>query len=111
MTDIRHLPELYQAEWCPSSRQVRTRLTELQMDVVMRQVEPDADQRSTMRDQTDNDSIPTLVLADGEKHVGTGEILKYLDSTWRVSEPASVAAHRDKAERVRTEAEKQGHSA
>lgn len=112
MTDIRQLPELYQAEWCPSSRQVRTRLTELQIEVVMRQVEPEAEQRTTMRDRTDSDSIPTLVLADGGMHVGTEEIMQYLDTTWRGGEPASVAAHRDKAERVRIkQAEKHGHSA
>jgi len=30
--------ELYQAEWCPSSRRVRQRLTELGLDHVSRQV-------------------------------------------------------------------------
>ena len=36
--------ELYQAEWCPHSHRVRQRLTEVGVDVVLRQVEADPEE-------------------------------------------------------------------
>lgn len=88
------------------------RLTELGIDVVLRQVEPEPHQRTTLRARTGIDSVPTLVLSDDTIHVGVDEILRYLDTTWQDKEPASVAAHRDKAERVRIkQLEKQRQSA
>ena len=40
--------ELFQAEWCPFSHRVRTRLTELGVDVVLRQVAADRKERTAM---------------------------------------------------------------
>ena len=37
--------ELWQTEWCPASRRIRERLTELGVDYVTRQVPVDKEQR------------------------------------------------------------------
>ena len=72
--------QLYQAEWCPFSKIVRQRLTELGVDYVIRQVAPDPPDRDALRDATGGDSIPALVLEDGTVLTGdTGEILEALD--------------------------------
>ncbi len=57
--------ELYQTEWCPFSHLVRQRLTELGLDVVLRQVEPDRAQRDAMEAAVGSRGIPVLVLDDG----------------------------------------------
>lgn len=58
--------ELYQAEWCPYSHRVRTRLTELGVDVVLRQVAADRADRTAMGVATGGAvGIPTLVTPDG----------------------------------------------
>jgi glutaredoxin len=69
---------LYQAEWCPFSSAVREVLTELGLDVVLRQVEPQPEQRVGMREATGTDSIPVLVSEDGRIHQGTREIFTHL---------------------------------
>jgi glutaredoxin len=69
---------LYQAEWCPFSSAVREVLTELGLDVALRQVEPEPEQRDRMRAATGNDSIPVLVSEDGRVHRGTREIFAHL---------------------------------
>jgi glutathione S-transferase len=71
---------LYQAEWCPFSSAVRQILTELGLDVVLRQVEPEPEQRDEMREVTGTDSIPVLVSEDGRIHRGTREIFAYLQA-------------------------------
>ena len=57
--------ELYQAEWCPHSHNVRQRLTELGVPFIVRQVAPEADDRDQMRAATGSDTIPVLILEDG----------------------------------------------
>ena len=57
--------ELFQTEWCPSSRRVRQRLTELGVDYVVRQVPVVKSARRTLMDASGSDSIPALVLDDG----------------------------------------------
>ncbi len=57
--------ELYQTEWCPYSHRVRQRLTELGLDVLLHQVEPDRTQRDAMEDAVGSRVIPVLVLEDG----------------------------------------------
>jgi len=57
--------EVYQAEWCPFSSQLRERLTELGVDYVARQVEPTPPERAGLRDATGQDRIPAVVLEDG----------------------------------------------
>ncbi len=72
--------QLFQAEWCPFSSVVRQRLTELGVDYVIRQAAPDAEDREGLRDATGQDTIPALVLEDGEVLAGdTGEIVERLD--------------------------------
>jgi glutathione S-transferase len=71
--------ELYQAEWCPYSRRVRMRLTELGIDFVARQVEAESKDRDAMRERTGLDSIPVLVTEEGEAIGDFERILAWLD--------------------------------
>lgn len=87
--------ELYQAEWCPHSKKVRQRLTELGVDFVARQVPADPDDREAMRKATGDTSIPVLVLDDGRALAGEEEILAWLDEAYEDRPDAD--AHRAKA--------------
>lgn len=71
--------QLYQAEWCPHSRKVRQRLTELGIDFVARQVAAEPGDREAMRAAVGEDEIPVLVREDGSTLVGEDEILPWLD--------------------------------
>lgn len=84
---------LYQAEWCPYSSAVREVLTELGLDFVTRQVEPEPEQRERLRALAGTDGIPVLETEDGELFRGTREIFKYLETR----EPWEYAdAHRQR---------------
>jgi len=84
---------LYQAEWCPYSSAVREVLTELGLDFVGRQVEPEPEQRDRLRTLAGTDGIPVLETEDGEIFRGTREIFKYLETR----EPWQYAdAHRQR---------------
>jgi glutaredoxin len=87
--------ELYQAEWCPDSRKVRQRLTELSVDFVARQVPAEPENRDAMRRAVGKDEIPVLVRADGSTLSGEDEILAWLGST--CTERAESEQHRAKA--------------
>ncbi len=87
--------ELYQAEWCPHSRKVRQRLTELGVDFVARQVAAEPRERREMRRATGEVEIPVLVREDGGVLTGEDEILPWLDETFDARPDAS--AHRSKA--------------
>ena len=76
---FRPMLELYQTEWCPASRRVRQRLTELDVTYVSRQVPVERDERLDLLLRTGADSIPALVCENGEVLVGEEEILPYLD--------------------------------
>jgi glutathione S-transferase len=91
----RQLPELYQTEWCPASRRVRQRLTELDVAYVARHVPVERAERTELWARTGSDSIPALVSDDGSVLVGEEEIRLYLDA--RFPEPAGAEAHRLKA--------------
>jgi predicted GNAT family acetyltransferase/glutaredoxin len=82
---------LYQAEWCPFSSAVREVLTELGVDVVLRQVEPWPEQRQELRALAGTEQIPVLRVEDGQVYRGTREIFSYLHGRhpWRFA-----AAHR-----------------
>jgi glutaredoxin 3 len=80
--------ELWQTEWCPASRRVRQRLTELGVDYLTRQVPVDRDERVLLRERTGTESIPVLVASGQEQLVGEEAILAYLDS----HEPAPAEA-------------------
>ena len=93
------LLELFQTEWCPGSRRVRQRLTELNVTYLLRQVPVERDERTELRLQTGGDSIPALVRENGEVLIGEDEILAFLDG--RFPEPAGAEAHRLKAIKAR----------
>jgi glutathione S-transferase len=86
--------QLYQAEWCPYSHRVRMRLTELGVDVVLRQVAAERAGRTAMAERTGGAiGIPTLLTPDGAVS-GADEIIAWLDA--RFTERDDVAAHRAK---------------
>ena len=72
--------QVYQAEWCPYSRLVREKLTELGVDFVCRQVEPYPEQRDRLEEISGQRSIPVVVFEDGRVLSGeTEEIVPELD--------------------------------
>ena len=89
--------ELYQAEWCPHSRKVRMRLTELGVPFVARQVPVERAEREEMRRATGSDEIPALVAEDGTPVTGHDhELVAWLDAHY--PEPPEAEVHRRKAE-------------
>jgi glutathione S-transferase len=91
--------ELWQTEWCPASRRVRQRLTELGIDYLARQVPVEKVDRILLRHRTGTESIPVLVAPCGEILVGEDTILAYLDNHEAV--PTEARVHRTKAEKAR----------
>jgi glutaredoxin 3 len=91
--------ELWQTEWCPASRRVRQRLTELGIDYFTRQVPVERDDRTLLRVRTGTDTIPVLVAPAGAVLVGEDTITSYLDAN--VPAPAEAGAHQLKAEKAR----------
>jgi glutathione S-transferase len=91
--------ELWQTEWCPGSRRVRGRLTELGVDYVVRQVPVEKSERAALRRAAGTDLIPALATGDGRAIVGEDAIRVYLDDHF--TEPDGAAAHRTKAETAR----------
>ncbi len=89
--------ELWQTEWCPASRRVRQRLTELDVSYLIHQVPVERADRTALIAATGSDAVPILV-ADGVEMVGEESILDYLDQN--VSEPAGADAHRQKARKA-----------
>jgi glutathione S-transferase len=87
--------ELYQAEWCPSSRRVRQRLTELGLDHISRQVPAQREARSALRQAVGADTIPALRLENGAVIVGADNILAYLGEY--IAESSEAEAHRQRA--------------
>jgi glutathione S-transferase len=91
--------ELWQTEWCPASRRVRQRLTELGIDYLTRQVPVEKEQRRALRLATGSDVIPALACEEGEIAIGEETIARMLDE--RFAEPAEAEAHRLKAAKAR----------
>jgi glutathione S-transferase len=87
--------ELYQAEWCPHSRKVRQRLTELGLDVVLHQVPAEPEDRDALREAAGTDEIPVLLRDDGTMLEGEDAILGWLDD--RFTDRSDAATHRAKA--------------
>ena len=88
--------ELYQAEWCPHSRRVRQRLTELGVSFIARQVPAEPVDREELRRKTGSEEIPTLLLEDGNTISDPDEIIEYLETSHR--ERADAEEHRERAE-------------
>ncbi|HEY8645378.1 MAG TPA: glutathione S-transferase N-terminal domain-containing protein [Gaiellaceae bacterium] len=91
--------ELWQTEWCPASRRVRERLTELGVDYVARQVPVEKNDRTALLQATGTDTIPALAPGDAPAVVGEEAIRAYLDE--HITEPPEADAHRAKAEKAR----------
>lgn len=91
--------ELWQTEWCPASRRVRHRLTELGIDYITRQVPVDRDDRVLLRERTGSDTIPVLVTPGGEALDGEHAILAHLEA--HEPTPAEALSHRLKAAKAR----------
>ena len=91
--------ELWQTEWCPASRRVRQRLTELGIDYLTRQVPVEKDDRVLLRERTGTDTIPVLVAPTASRSSARSAILAHLDEHEPV--PAEARAHRLKAEKAR----------
>lgn len=91
--------ELWQTEWCPASRRVRQRLTELGIDYITRQVPVDKDDRVLLLERTGSDTIPVLAVPGEAPIVGESSILAFLEDHEAV--PAEARAHRLKAEKAR----------
>ena len=76
--------QVFQAEWCPYSSTLRERLTELGVDFVARQVAPTRPERDGLREATGQDTIPAVVLDDGEVLTGrTEEIVAALEARFQ----------------------------
>ena len=84
---------VYQAEWCPFSRKLRQRLTELGLEWCAPPVEADPPDRDAMREATGTDIIPAVILEDGTVLAGeTEEIIAALDD--RFDEPPTAEGHK-----------------
>ena len=88
--------ELYQAEWCPHSHKVRQRLTELGLDVTLRQVPAQPDERDELQRVAGTNEIPVLVTDDRQTLSGEEEIRDYLDAEF--DERDDAERHREKAQ-------------
>ena len=86
--------ELYQAEWCPHSHNVRQRLSELGLDFVARQVEAEPGDRSELERLAGTTEIPVLV-ADGKVITEEDAIIAFLEA--RHAEREDAPAHRRKS--------------
>ena len=91
--------ELWQTEWCPSSRRLRQRLTELGVDYVIRQVPVERAEREALLAATGTDTIPVLRLDDGLTLAGEEPIRHFLDD--RYEETPTAEEHRLKAAKAR----------
>ena|SRR5438270_904009 len=91
--------ELWQTEWCPASRRVRQRLTELGIDYVVRQVPVEKGDRVVLRERTGTDTIPVLVTPTGEIVSEEEAILAHL-ARHEPESPAALA-HRLRADKAR----------
>jgi len=88
---------LYQAEWCPHSRRVRQRFTELGVTFAAVPVPAERAEREEMRRKTGTDEIPALLLEDGTAVAGEADdIVAFLDANY--TERADAAEHRRQAE-------------
>ena len=90
------IPEVWQAEWCPHSHDVRAVLTELGVAFVAHQVAADPDDRDEMQQAVGSREIPVVKLPDDTLLDGDAdEIVAQLRA--RYTEPAAAADHREKA--------------
>jgi glutathione S-transferase len=84
---------LWQTEWCHSSQCVRQRLTEYGLDVLLRQVPADPDERIELELRTGVTSVPVLEVGNGCLLAGAENILAWLEEHY---EPGYDAAEHRK---------------
>jgi glutaredoxin 3 len=83
--------KLYQAEWCPFSHRIRSKLTELGVDYEAVNVSASAEKRTELKEIIGNSTIPVLV--DGEKVFSdSSEILSYLEEKYE-ADPEELRLH------------------
>ena len=88
---------LWQTEWCRGSQRIRQRLTELGVDLIIRQVAAEPSSRYELLSRFNETSVPLLETGGGRVLVGTDEILVWLDETYHERDDAPQ--HRARAER------------
>lgn len=90
--------ELFQTEWCPSSRRVRERLTELGLSYLARQVPAARQERAELEAASGQSGIPVLIA--GEQILcGEEAILGFLARNYEET-PAAIS-HREMASRAK----------
>jgi len=90
--------ELWQTEWCPASRRVRQRMTELGLTYLVHQVPVEREDRAELVTSTGQASIPVLV-ADGEVITGEDAIVTHLNAEF--AEPPGAERQRAKADKAK----------
>jgi len=88
---------LWQTEWCRGSQRVRQRLTELGLDVLLRQVPAEPRRRYELLARFDETQVPLLETDTALAIVGSDEILAWLDEHYE--ERTDAPMHRARAER------------
>jgi glutathione S-transferase len=88
---------LWQTEWCRGSQAVRQRLTELGIDLVIRQVAAEPRDRYELLSRFNETSVPLLEADGGVVIVGADEILAWLEANYE--ERTDAPHHRARAER------------
>lgn len=84
--------KLYQAEWCPFSHRVRSKLTELGVDYEAVNVSASSKKRAELEEVAGTTAIPVLV--DGEKVIAdSGEAISYLEEHYE-TDPNDLELHR-----------------
>ena len=74
--------ELYQFEDCPYSTKVRKRLSEMEIDYILRNVSQDTSQRDRLRNISGQDEVPTLIDSDRDAIIAADEkrIIQHLEN-------------------------------
>jgi glutaredoxin len=90
--------ELYQTEWCPASRRVRERLTELSLDYLVHQVPRRARTANRVARGDRRRQHPDLAARGRHRRRGRGSDRRLLDERF---DPPGAEAHRLKAAKAR----------
>jgi len=84
--------KLYQAEWCPFSHRVRSKLTELGIDYEVVNVPASTEKREELEEVAGTRAIPVLV--DGGRVISdSGEAISYLEHKYE-ADPEELTLHR-----------------
>jgi glutathione S-transferase len=74
--------ELYQFEECPYSTKVRKKLSEWEIDYILRNVSGDKSQRNRLTNISGQDEVPTLIDSDRDAIIAADEkrIIQHLET-------------------------------